>query len=100
MPPTLPAFRLKTSSSNLLSFAEKENPMRTRATLFALCLGILLTGTASAQIVKKAQVGFRFLENPISAEIIGRGAAGVTVVTDANAAGIFWNPALIGWNTA
>lgn len=74
--------------------------MRTRATLFALCLGILLTGTASAQIVKKAQVGFRFLENPISAEIIGRGAAGVTVVTDANAAGIFWNPALIGWNTA
>jgi hypothetical protein len=73
--------------------------MTTRIALLLLCLGFLLTGTASAQVVKKAQVGFRFLENPVSAEIVGRGATGVTIVSDANAAGIFWNPALIGWNT-
>ena len=49
---------------------------------------------ASAQIVKKAQVGFRFLENPVSAEVIGRGETGLTNTINAN--GIFWNPALIG----
>ena len=65
-----------------------------------ICLGLLFTGTASGQIIKKAQVGFRFLENPISAEAIGRGATGVSAATGANAAGIFWNPALLGWNTS
>jgi hypothetical protein len=74
--------------------------MTRRVALLLPCLGFLLTGTAPGQIVKKAQVGFRFLENPVSAEIVGRGGTGVTAVTDANAAGIFWNPALIGWNTA
>jgi len=73
--------------------------MTTRIASLLLCLGFLLAGSATGQIVKKAQVGFRFLENPISAEIIGRGENGVTAVSDANAAGIFWNPALIGWNT-
>lgn len=33
----------------------------------------------SGQIVKKGQVGFRFLENPISAEAIVRGGLGVAV---------------------
>ncbi len=74
--------------------------MRTRIALPVLCLGFLLAGTTSGQIVKRAQVGFRFLENPISAEFVGRGATGLTLVTDANAAGIFWNPALLGWNTS
>src|SRR5512135_2048822 len=74
--------------------------MRTRTALLVLSLGFLLAGTALGQIVKKAQVGFRFLENPISAEIVGRGATGVTLATDANAAAIFWNPALLGWNTS
>ena len=74
--------------------------MRMRIVLPLFCLGFLLASTAVGQIEKKAQVGFRFLENPVSAEIIGRGTAGVTLVSDANAAGIFWNPALLGWNTS
>ncbi len=57
--------------------------------------GVALHGAALAQIVKKAQVGFRFLENPVSAEVMGRG--GVGVVTTQTANGIFWNPALLGW---
>ena len=74
--------------------------MTRRCSGLLICLGLLLSGSAPGQIVKKAQVGFRFLENPISAEVIGRGATGVSAVTHANAAGIFWNPALLGWNTA
>jgi len=46
-----------------------------------------------AQITKRAQVGFRFLENPVSAEVIGRGETGITTTYDANS--IFWNPALL-----
>lgn len=49
----------------------------------------------NAQIEKKAQVGFRFLENPTSAEVIGRGTAGVATTLNSN--GIFWNPSLLGW---
>lgn len=58
--------------------------------LFAACF---LT-EAQAQITKKAQVGFRFLENPIGAEVIGRGETGLTNTFNSNA--IYWNPALIG----
>ncbi|MCX6136269.1 MAG: PorV/PorQ family protein [Ignavibacteriales bacterium] len=50
---------------------------------------------ASAQIEKKAQVGFRFLENPVSAEVVGRGMVGLTIGHSSDA--IFWNPALLGW---
>ena len=46
-----------------------------------------------AQFEKKAQVGFRFLANPVSAEVMGRG--GVGILNTFNANGIFWNPALI-----
>jgi len=49
----------------------------------------------SGQIVKKGQVGFRFLENPISAEVVGRGCLGVAVARTANA--VFWNPAGLAW---
>jgi len=62
------------------------------AVLLAVVVG---TTVAPAQIDKKAQVGFRFLENLISADIIGRGGTGVASATTSN--GIFWNPALIGW---
>ena len=50
---------------------------------------------ASAQIEKKAQVGFRFLENPVSAEAVGRGMVGLTSTRSSDA--VFWNPALLGW---
>ncbi|MDZ7337216.1 MAG: PorV/PorQ family protein [candidate division KSB1 bacterium] len=50
---------------------------------------------AQSQIIKKGQVGFRFLENPISAEAVGRGALGVATARTANAA--FWNPAGLAW---
>ncbi len=45
--------------------------------------------------IKKAQVGFRFLENQISAEAIGRGGMGLVMSRNANA--VFWNPAGVGW---
>lgn len=48
-----------------------------------------------AGIVKKGQVGFRFLENPISAEAIGRGGLGLVQFRNANA--VFWNPAGLAW---
>lgn len=57
-------------------------------------LSVIVSCTLSAQITKKAQVGFRFLENPVSAEVMGRGAVGVVTTSTAN--GIFWNPALLG----
>jgi hypothetical protein len=60
--------------------------------LLALVTFSILT---RAQIEKKAQVGFRFLENPVSAEVMGRGGVGVTTTFNSN--GIFWNPALISW---
>jgi hypothetical protein len=57
----------------------------------------LISGV-QAQINKKAQVGFRFLENPVSAEVVGRGMVGV--VNTINSDGIFWNPALLGFTTS
>lgn len=46
-------------------------------------------------IIKKGQVGFRFLENPISAEAVGRGGLGTAMLSNANA--VFWNPGGLGW---
>lgn len=46
----------------------------------------------SAQFEKKAQVGMKFLSNPVSAEAIARGTSGINLTTNSN--GIFWNPAL------
>ena len=45
-----------------------------------LLLMILLCAAAvavQAQTQKKAQVGFRFLENPVAAEVMGRGGTGL-----------------------
>lgn len=61
----------------------------------ALFLLVIILPRAEGQIVKRAQVGFRFLENPVSAEVVGRG--GVGVVTTLTSNGIFWNPSLLGW---
>lgn len=47
-----------------------------------------------AQITKRAQTGFRFLDNPVSAEAIGKGETGINSVFNSNA--VFWNPALLG----
>jgi hypothetical protein len=60
-------------------------------------LGICLAGSdpAAAQITKRGQAGFRFLENPISAEAVGRGGVGVTMLRNSSA--LFWNPAGTGW---
>ncbi|HEX2960999.1 MAG TPA: PorV/PorQ family protein [Ignavibacteriales bacterium] len=56
-------------------------------------MGLLIfTAPVGAQITKKAQVGMKFLSNPVSAEVIGRGTAGINSTFNSN--GIFWNPAL------
>lgn len=60
----------------------------------SILTGLICFGSINAQITKKAQAGFRFLENPVSAEVVGRGGVGILSTTNSN--GIFWNPALIG----
>jgi hypothetical protein len=57
-----------------------------------LCAAVV---TVEAQTEKKAQAGFRFLENPVAAEAMGRGGTGIVATQNAN--GLFWNPALAGW---
>lgn len=64
-------------------------------TISVVLLLLLVSSGAEGQIVKKAQVGFRFLENPVSAEVVGRGMIGVTTTLSANS--IFWNPSQLGW---
>ncbi|MDP4173228.1 MAG: PorV/PorQ family protein [Bacteroidota bacterium] len=62
--------------------------------LVPIFIALFCFQSSNAQITKKAQVGFRFLENPVSAEVVGKG--GVGIISTLNANGIFWNPALIG----
>lgn len=56
---------------------------------------IFSVSNLNAQIEKKAQTGFRFLENPVSAEVIGRGGVGVVSTLSSNA--IFGNPSLLAF---
>ncbi|MBN2280221.1 MAG: PorV/PorQ family protein [Candidatus Marinimicrobia bacterium] len=63
--------------------------------LAVLSLITFLTIQLSGEIEKKAQTGFRFLENPVSAEAIGRGGLGLVSFRNANTT--FWNPAGLGW---
>jgi hypothetical protein len=56
---------------------------------------IIAVNLIKADVVKKGQVGFRFLENPVSAEAIGRGGLGLTLFRNSNA--VFWNPSGLGW---
>ncbi len=66
-------------------------------TLLVIVVGlwIFLSSSLEAATVRKGQVGFRFLENPVSAEVVGRGALGVVLTRNANT--VFWNPAGLGW---
>ncbi len=68
--------------------------MRTAVLNVLIAIGVLFSTASHAQITKKAQAGFRFLENPVSAEVMGRGSVGVVTTMTSN--GIFWNPALLG----
>lgn len=61
------------------------------AVLFLFFLGQVL----QADLVKRGQAGFRFLEHPVSAEAIGRGGLGLTLIHNSNA--VYWNPSGIGW---
>ncbi|RKY60227.1 MAG: hypothetical protein DRP96_05950 [Candidatus Neomarinimicrobiota bacterium] len=45
--------------------------------------------------IRVGQVGFRFLENPVSAEAIGRGGLGLVMLQNSNT--VYWNPAGLGW---
>lgn len=67
-------------------------------TLLAFLFGLWLicwSVTSWGGIVKKGQVGFRFLEHPVSAEAVGRGTIGLALTRNSNA--VFWNPAGLGW---
>ncbi len=66
-----------------------------RNKLLIILTVVIVGGSVYPQATKKAQVGFRFLENPVSAEVMGKGGVGVTTTLNSN--GIFWNPALISW---
>ncbi len=63
--------------------------------LVTVMLAVLLGNEGLHAQVEQAQVGFRFLENPVSAEAMGQAGSGVATMTNSNA--IFWNPAGIGW---
>ncbi len=62
---------------------------------FMIVLLIVLIPVLVWSVEKKAQVGFRFLENSISAEAIGQGGMGVLGIENANT--VFWNPSGLGW---
>jgi len=60
------------------------------STLVVCLLIFSIFNPTNAEITKKGQTGFRFLENPISAEAIGRGGLGLVNFTNSNT--VFWNP--------
>lgn len=63
--------------------------------IISMIFSVMLSLEEATGQVKKGQVGFRFLENPISAEAIGRGGLGLITIRNANT--VFWNPAGLGW---
>ncbi|MCR4437959.1 MAG: PorV/PorQ family protein [bacterium] len=69
--------------------------MKSRLVLLMMAVTLCAALPLQGQIIKKGQVGFRFLENPISAEAVGRGCLGVAAARSANA--VFWNPAGLPW---
>ncbi len=62
--------------------------------LFVTLTIVLLNDQLLAQ-TEEAQAGFRFLENPVSAEAMGKAGSGVATMTNSDA--IYWNPAGLGW---
>ncbi|UCD37877.1 MAG: PorV/PorQ family protein [Fidelibacterota bacterium] len=71
-----------------------------QARLFSYGLLVLFISAqaVSGQIKKQAQTGFGFLENPVTAEVVGRGGYGITNLRNASA--VFWNPAGAAWITS
>ncbi len=70
--------------------------MKREISHFALAVAVLLsTAEISLAQSEQAQVGFRFLENPVSAEAMGKAGSGVATMMNSDA--IYWNPAGIGW---
>jgi hypothetical protein len=67
----------------------------TKNCLRIVCLITFLNILIYGEIEKKAQTGFRFLENPVSAEAIGRGGLGLVSFRNSNTT--FWNPSGLGW---
>ena len=63
--------------------------------LFFIALLVMAFVVNVFAVEKKAQVGFRFLQNPISAEAIALGGMGVVGIENANT--VFWNPSGLGW---
>jgi len=69
--------------------------MKQYSKLFFIVLLALALPFNSFAVEKKAQVGFRFLQNPVSAEAIALGGMGVVGIENANT--VFWNPSGLGW---
>ena len=63
--------------------------------LFFITLLVLTFFSNIYAVEKKAQVGFRFLQNPVSAEAIAQGGMGVVGIENVNT--VFWNPSGLGW---
>jgi hypothetical protein len=76
-------------------FSKSLNRMMGKNYRFLIAAILLLSSLNYAQVEKKAQTGFRFLENPVSAEVVGRGTIGVINTFNSNA--IFWNPSLLAF---
>ncbi|MBW6458136.1 MAG: hypothetical protein K0B52_03135, partial [FCB group bacterium] len=62
---------------------------------FLIALLLVCLPLSGHAVEKKAQVGFRFLQNPVSAEAIAMGGMGVVGIENANT--VFWNPSGLGW---
>ncbi len=63
--------------------------------LIAVVLTIVFLSSNVRAQTEEAQAGFRFLENPVSAEAMGKAGSGVATMTNSDA--VFWNPAGLGW---
>jgi hypothetical protein len=72
--------------------------IKIKSFIYLLTVLLLVNLPVQAQFTKKAQVGMKFLSNPVSAEVIARGTAGINSTYNSN--GIFWNPALTSLITA
>ncbi|MFB0515571.1 MAG: PorV/PorQ family protein [Candidatus Neomarinimicrobiota bacterium] len=68
---------------------------RARFLYYGVIVFLIAIQSGYGQIKKQAQTGFRFLENPVNAEVVGRGGFGITNLHNSSA--IFWNPAGLGW---
>lgn len=63
--------------------------------LIPMILIALLLPASSSAVEKKAQVGYRFLEHPVSAAALGRGDNGILGLTGSES--VFSNPSAVAW---